>query len=93
MEQVVISDHARFEMDRRHIDEEVVLKVAHNPEQVLTAGKGRLVHQGKYHDPVEAREMLLRVVLERRAGELHVVTVYKTSRIDKYWRREVQEQE
>jgi hypothetical protein len=38
----------------------------------------------RYFDPVLKREMLLRVVVEETIGETSVVTVYKTSRMDKY---------
>jgi len=37
-----------------------------------------------YFDPVLQKEMLLRVVVEETADELVVVTVYKTSQIDRY---------
>jgi len=85
--EIVISDHARFEMSRRGIDETMVTAVAQSPEQVLEAGEGRLIHQSRYHDPAEGKEMLLRVILERRAGHLLLVTAYRTSRVDKYWER------
>jgi len=85
---VVISDHARFEIVRRQLSEEVVTSVAQNPEQVVELRKGRKVCQSKYYDSVEGREMLLRVICEERHNLLFVVTVYRTSKIDKYWGKE-----
>lgn len=32
--------------------------------------------------------MLLRVIMEKRADSLVVITAYRTSKIDKYWRKE-----
>ena len=88
MKEVIISDHARFEMERRQIEASMAQEVALEPQQVIEVGKGRRVHQSRYHDPVEAKEMLLRLVIEPGEKGLRVVTAYKTSRIDKYWRRE-----
>ena len=33
----------------------------------------------------QSREMLLRIIGIEQPGEFKVVTVYKTSKIDKYW--------
>ncbi|MBI2916951.1 MAG: DUF4258 domain-containing protein [Chloroflexi bacterium] len=79
-----IGDHARFEMERRHIDEELVLEVARNLAQVIPLRRGRLAYQSRYLDRYEGKEMLLRLVVEQRDEGMHLVTVYKTS--GKYWR-------
>lgn len=83
--EIVISQHAQFEIARRQLSEETVKSVAESPQQVVKLKKAREVHQSKYHDPLEGKEMLLRVVCERRRGQLFVVTAYRTSKIDKYW--------
>lgn len=85
---VVISDHARFEIASRQLLEEVVASVAQNPQQVVKLKKERKVCQSKYYDSTEGREMLLRVVCEERHDLLFVITAYRTSRIDKYWGKE-----
>ncbi len=74
---VVISDHARFEIVRRQLSEEVVRSVAQNPQQVVKLKKERKVYQSKYYDSVEGREILLRVICEERHNLLFVVTVYR----------------
>jgi len=63
---VVISDHARFEIIRRQLSEEVVRSVAQNPQQVVKLKKEGKVCQSKYYDSTEGREMLLRVICEER---------------------------
>ncbi|MDI6814857.1 MAG: hypothetical protein QMC90_02065 [Dehalococcoidales bacterium] len=76
---------ARFEIIRRQLSEEVVRSVAQNPQQVVKLKKERKVCQSKYYDSNEGREMLLRVICEERRDLLFVVTVYRTSKIEKYW--------
>ncbi len=85
---VVISDHARFEIIRRQLPEEVVKSIAQTPQQVVKLKKERKVHQSKYYDSTVDRDMLLRVICEERHDLLFVVTVYRTSKIDKYWEKE-----
>ena len=86
--EVIISEHARFEMARRQVSEELVTDVVGNPQQVLKLGGKRSVCQSRYYDQIEGKEMLLRVVCEQRHNALLVVTAYKTSKIDRYWRKE-----
>ena len=88
MMDVLISDHARFEIVRRQLSEEVVRSVAQNPQQVVKLKKERKVCQSKYYDSTTGREMLLRVICEERHNLLFVVTAYRTSKIDKYWQKE-----
>ncbi|MBI2328344.1 MAG: hypothetical protein HYU85_01640, partial [Chloroflexi bacterium] len=59
---VVISDHARFEIVRRQLSEEAVRNVAENPQQVVKLKKERKVYQSRYYDPTEDKEMILRVI-------------------------------
>ncbi len=85
---IVISDHARFEIVRRQLSEEAVRSVAENPQQVVKLKKERKVYQSKYYDSTDGREMLLRVICEERHNLLFVVTAYRTSKVDKYWEKE-----
>ena len=85
---IVISDHAKFEMLRRQLSEETVKNVAQNPQQVVKLSKERRVCQSKDYDSNEGKEMLVRVVCEKRNDLLFVVTAYRTSKIDKYWEKE-----
>ena len=85
---VVISDHAQFEIVRRQLSEELVRSVAQNPEQVVNLEKERKVCQSKYYDSAVDREMLLRVICEQRHNLLFVITAYRTSKIDRYWEKE-----
>lgn len=90
MRRVIISDHARFEMERRQIAEETVREVVLAPEQMVPSARGRTVFQSRVDDPVSGKRMLLRVVTEERQDARFVVTAYQTSRIGKYWQPEVE---
>ncbi len=78
-----ITAHARFEMRRRGIRQSEVTAVVRHPEQVLPSGKGRQIHQSRIG---RARRMLLRVIVHEDATHYHVITAYKTRRVNKYWR-------
>ena len=80
---IAITDHARFEMQRRGITEAEVIAIIRNPNQVLPSRRGREVRQSK----VSAGRMLLRVVVKEQAQVYHVITAYKTGKVAKYWRQ------
>jgi len=86
---VVISEHARFEMVRRQISEEVVRNVAQDPQQTIELSSKCTVCQSRYYDTVEGSEMLLRVICEKRRSTSFIITAYKTSKVDKYWKKEI----
>lgn len=80
-----ITHHANFEAKRRRIAEEQIKSVVQNPQQQLPSKKGRVILQNKYYDEMERKEMLLRVIGLESSGTFSVVTVYKTSKVFKYW--------
>jgi len=85
---IIISDHARFEIAHRQLSEELVRSVVRNPQQVVKLKKECKVCQSKYHNSSLGREMLLRIICAERRNQLFVVTAYRTSKIDKYWGKE-----
>ncbi len=82
---IIITDHALFEAVRRGIAEESIISVINNPQQKLPSKKGRVILQNKYFNKATNKEMLLRVIGTERAEGFTVITVYKTSRVSKYW--------
>ena len=77
----VITPHAAEQMNERQIIEKEVREVLAQPEAVVSVGKGRVVVQaiqGRY---------LVRVFVDTDRNPPEVVTVYRTSRIEKYRRR------
>ena len=83
--EVVIAGHASFEAERRNIQEEFIRDVVKNPQQKLPSKKGRVIVQNRYYDKLENKEMLIRVIGIETSEKFEVITVYKTSRINKYW--------
>jgi len=73
-------------MKRRGISEHEVKDVIKNPDQVIEYEKKRLVYQKKSFDRAQNKWYLFRVILEKSNKNVIVITVYKTSKIAKYWR-------
>lgn len=78
------TDYAMRRLERRNISVELVSAVVSDPEQLIEE-RGRRVAQGRWTTP-RGTEHLLRVVYEVSGDEIVVVTVYDTSKIQKYWR-------
>jgi hypothetical protein len=84
-QQIVLSEHARTQAARRGLSEEAVLGVARSPEQRLAVRPGREVRQSRIAAPAGSTLYLVRVVVDSGPEADTVVTVYRTSKIDKYW--------
>ena len=82
--QFVLSEHARQELQRRQIPESAVSDIVQNPEQIIPERHGRVVYQSKAR--FDGKLYLVRVIAEP-GSVLRIVTVYRTTRIEKYWRR------
>jgi hypothetical protein len=83
-----LSEHARGEAVRRGIAAATVVAVATEPEQVLPQQPGREIRQSRVTFSPGGKTYLVRVVVDVRAGDETVVTVYRTSKIEKYWRQQ-----
>lgn len=81
----VITRHAAFEMKRRGISEETVRRVLSAPEQRLDVRPGRIILQSRASVGPPAKTHLVRVFVDVDRRPAEVVTVYRTSRIEKYW--------
>ena len=84
-QKIVLSEHARMQAARRGLSEDVVLGVARSPEQRLAVRPGREVRQSRVRTPAGSTLYLVRVVVDSGQDGDTVVTVYRTSKIDKYW--------
>ncbi len=83
--QIKLSEHARSQSVRRGLTEAAVLEVARAPEQRLAVRPGREIRQSRISVLPGATLYLLRVVVDAGPDEETVVTVYRTSKIEKYW--------
>jgi hypothetical protein len=82
---LVLSRHAREEIARRGIPQTLVDLVLDNPEQIVPERGGRVAYQSQV-DFGGGRVFLLRVIVADTVDPAVVVTVYRTSKISKYWR-------
>jgi hypothetical protein len=70
----------------REIDREEVEKALTNPELLVPNQPGRSLFMRRYFDNVLQQEMLLIIVVEDTDTERVVVTVFKTSQINRYFK-------
>ena len=78
-----ISNHAREEITRRGLDLAEVESVLAAPGQIVQEHGGIVCYQSPVtHD---GKEYLLRVMVNEAIDPMVVVTIYKTSKLNKYW--------
>ncbi|MFB2933687.1 DUF4258 domain-containing protein [Aerosakkonemataceae cyanobacterium BLCC-F154] len=82
----ILSKHAQTEIERRGIPISLVESVLANPQQIVSEKEGRKAYQSQV-DFGGGRRFLLRVIVADDVQPMVVITVYRTSRIEKYWRQ------
>ena len=80
-----LSRHAQEEMERRFISFPLLESVMHNPQQVVVV-RGNLKAYQSIVDFGGGKVFLLRAIVDDTIDPAIVVTVYRTSKIQKYWR-------
>jgi len=80
-----ISKHASNEMMRRGISFEIVEEILENPGQVVMEYNEKKAYQ-VILEFESGKRYLVRVIVDDSVDPLVVVTVYRTSKISKYWR-------
>jgi Domain of unknown function (DUF4258) len=83
-----LTDQARLEMMRRQISDAEVEGVLAAPEQTTCVREGRAVYQSRIALGEPSKTYLLRVVVDVDRQPSEVVTVYRSSKVQKYWRSE-----
>ena len=86
MPEYVITDHARWEIGRRGLSEDMIWRVLEAPEQRLDVRPGRVVMQSRVTMGEPPRQYLIRVFVDVDRRPAEVVTAYRTAKIRKYWR-------
>ncbi|HYT92566.1 MAG TPA: DUF4258 domain-containing protein [Gemmataceae bacterium] len=79
------SRHALEEMARRGISQAQADDVLANPQQIVDTPDGKKAYQSQV-DFGSGRLFLLRVIVAEDVDPNLVVTVYRTSKLSKYWR-------
>lgn len=80
-----LTAHVLEVLRERGIARETVEAVLRNPQQVVPASNGRKAHPS-HLDLGGSKLYLVRAILDDRADPAVVVTVYRTTKISKYWR-------
>jgi hypothetical protein len=81
-----VTRHAIVEIERRGIEKTVLLRVLAAPEQRYTLRPGREVLQSRIS--FGGKAYLVRVFVDVDRQPANIVTIYRTSKIEKYWRAE-----
>jgi hypothetical protein len=81
-----LTEHAQEEMTRRQINPDEVASVLAAPEQTQSVRQGRDIYQSRIEAGKSPRKYLLRVFVDVDREPPEIVTVYRTSKIKKYWR-------
>lgn len=79
----ILTPHAISEMQRRGIGIEIVRRILESPEQRRVVRAGRDVLQSSVN--MAETTYLIRVFVDIDRPTPEVVTVYRTSKVDKYW--------
>lgn len=79
-----LSQHAKEEMKRRGIPLATLESVLKDPEQIVPEYGGKKAYQSKVD--FGGKTFLLRAIVAVEVDQAIVVTVYRTSKIHKYWR-------
>jgi hypothetical protein len=82
---IVFSNHALQEMTRRNILRAVVEGILNSPEQIVPGRENRTIYQSRL-DNEEGGVYLIRVIVDIDRDPPLVITVYRTSKVQKYWR-------
>ncbi|MGI8566368.1 MAG: DUF4258 domain-containing protein [Pyrinomonadaceae bacterium] len=80
-----LSQHAQDEALRRQIPRALIDAVMQSPQQIVDAYEGKSAYQSQL-DFGAGKIYLLRLIVDDAVEPARIVTVYRTSRIAKYWR-------
>ena len=78
------AEHAKTQLRIRKLAMDDIVACLKNPGQVVPEKKGRVAYQSKL--PSNGKMYLIRLIVEREGEYLKVITIYKTGKIDKYWK-------
>lgn len=80
---IIYSKHALEEINRRVIPKDIVDTIIKKPQQVILQN-GFEILQSKVQ--LENKMFVIRVITKKQQDNIKIITVYKTTKIKKYWR-------
>ena len=81
---IELSKHALEEIDRRGISADIVESVLQKPQQIVDEYGNKRAYQSIMN--IGEKDYLVRVIVNHSVEPAKVVTIYRTSKISKYWR-------
>ncbi len=88
MAEIQISKHAREQMKKRGISEEMVFDIVQSPDQEISEDSDKQIYQSIKYFEKDKKEFLVRVFVNIIKPPNLVITVYRTTKIEKYWQDE-----
>ncbi|MBM3327149.1 MAG: DUF4258 domain-containing protein [Calditrichaeota bacterium] len=85
--EIIWLEHAKQNQIDREIPIEEIQRTLESPTWCESSYSGRTILMRIYQDPTLNQEMLLRIVIEETTDYFLIITVYKTSNINRYIRR------
>ena len=82
----LLTEHAQEEMVRRNIPETIIAAVLREPGQRISVRPGRDVFQALVDLGEPPTQYVVRVFVDVDRAPVEVVTVYRSSKITKYWK-------
>ena len=79
-----LSTHAKEEIERRKIPQGLVESVVEKPDQIVLERGPLKAYQSKRD--IGGKMFLVRVIVDDGVDPAVVVTVYRTTKIEKYWK-------
>lgn len=76
--------HLKEQAKEREIDVKFIKETLLNPEQIVSESTGLKIAQRKFFE--NKKQYLIRVIFGEEKDLIIGITVYKTSKIKKYWR-------
>ncbi len=86
MKRIVFTGHALYQMKRRGRSEDLIKKIIETPGQSAEVRPGRLVLQSLVMMGDPPANFVIRVFADVVGENLEVVTVYRSRKVEKYWR-------
>ena len=81
---IQFSDHALERIRSPNLTTDQIKEAIANPDEKLSNRFGRIAHKILNDDSQE--KSLLRVFYEENEDEILIISAYKTSKIEKYWK-------
>ena len=80
-----LSSHAQEEIERRQIPLALVESILESPDQIVPERNAVSAYQSKRG--IGGKIFLVRVMVDDSVDPAVVVTAYRTTKIDRYWRK------